>query len=106
MPCIYRRAALNKIGLDNGLLYGNDFCIGEVNLNSNKISTYDFRACVSFLRRNMTREAISKALIANSKIDILNIDTYVDVVIRAMNEIRSLLRVKASDDIKRKAGLL
>ena len=104
MPCIYRRAALHTVGLDSEL-YGDDICRGEVNLNDKGEKPNDFRACLTFLRRNPTIAEISAMLIANGSLDVRRLPDYAAVVQRAMNEIRTLLRDKAIPDIKRLAGV-
>ena len=104
MPCIYRRAALHKLRLDTEV-YGQDICSGEVDLNSPKTSTIDFRACANFLKLNPSRERIAKLLLSNGKLRIEDLQTYSDLVCRAMEEICTLIRDKATNEIKRKCGV-
>lgn len=104
MPCIYRRAALHKVGLDNER-YGDDICIGEVNYSNNEEKPKDLRACLTFLRQNPTIDDISKMLIASGSLDIRKLPVYAAMVQRTMNEIRTLLRDKAIPKIKRLAGV-
>ena len=90
MPCIYRRAALHKIGLDQEL-YGVDICQGDVNLSDrDSDSADDFRACVSFLVRNPSKDEIARMLIASGPLDPLAVFQHADTVCRAMNEIRAI----------------
>lgn len=105
MPCIYRRAALHKVGLDNEL-FGRDICLGEVELDSSKGLADDFRACVSFMSNNPTRKEISDLLLANGNLDISKLSDYGDVVFRALEEIRTLLRDKATPRVKRQTGII
>jgi hypothetical protein len=105
MPCIYRRAALHTIGLDTEV-YGNDICTGEVNLGDpDSDSADDFRACLSFLRRNYNQTEIAKMLISNAPLPPLEALAHANTVGRAMDEIRQLLRDKATPDIQRMAGI-
>ena len=104
MPCIYRRAELHKVGLDTEE-YGRDICTGEVDLESNQKSVDDFRAYVSFISRNPSRDEISSLLLANGNLDISLLPDYGDLVFRALEEIRALLRDKATDHVLRQAGL-
>lgn len=104
MPCIYRRAALHAFGLDDEL-YGDDICLGEVNINATGSKPNDFRACLSFLRRNATASDISSMLMANGSLEFSKIPTYSAMVIRAMDEIRCLLRDKATPEVLRLADL-
>ena len=105
LPCIYRRASLHKLNLDTET-YGRDICTGEVDLDSHKKLADDFRALVSFLRRNVSREEIASLLLANGHIEVTHLPEYADVVARSMDEVRDLLRDKGTDEIKRRACLV
>lgn len=104
MPCIYRRAALNKVGWDTEI-YGRDVCSGEVDLDSRDGLADDFRAYVSFMSRNPTPKEISTLLLANGNLDVTKLPDYGDVVFRALEEIRALLHDKATPHVKRQAGI-
>lgn len=104
MPCIYRRAALHTIGLDDEL-YGDDICQGEINLADKGEKPNDLRACMTFLRRNPTIGEISSMLMASGSLDVDRLPDYAAIVQRAMDEIRTLLRDKATPEIKRFAGV-
>jgi len=104
MPCIYRRAALHTIGLDNER-YGDDICIGEVNYSNKGEKANDLRACLTFLRQDPTIAEISTMLIASGSLDVCQLPDYAAMVQRTMNEIRTLLRDKATPEIKRLAGV-
>lgn len=104
MPCVYRRAALHTINLDNER-YGDDICIGEVNYTSSEEKANDLRACLTFLRKNPTIAEISTMLIANGRLDVHQLPNSAAMVQRTMNEIRTLLRDKAIPEIKRMAGV-
>lgn len=105
MPCIYRRAALHKIGLDNQV-YGVDVCQNGVDLDDrNSESADDFRACISFLLRNPARSDIAKLLIANGPLPPLEAINHAATFQRAMEEIRTLLKEKATPRIQKAAGV-
>lgn len=105
MPCIYRRAALHAIGLDTEV-YGADVCTGEVDLDDTELDApNDFRACVSFLRQALPEEQMASLLMASGRLPLGDLPAYASVVVRAMDEIRQLLRDKATNDIKRRAGI-
>jgi hypothetical protein len=104
MPCIYRRAGLHVAGWDDEI-YGDDICVGEVDLASEGEKPNDLRACFSFLKRNPSADEISTMLIANGSLDVTRIPAYTSIVQRSMDEIRQLLRDKATPQIKRLAGL-
>lgn len=106
MPCIYRRAALHKIQLDQEL-YGVDICQGDVDLSDrDSDAADDFRACVSFLTRNPSRNEIARMLVASGPLDPTDILKHADTVLRAMDEIRELLKAKGTPKIGRLAGLV
>lgn len=105
MPCVYRRAALHKIALDTER-YGTDFCQGEVSFDEpQQVGPNDLRACFSFLKRNPSAAETERMLLANASLDLARLPAYADLVRRAMDEIRSLIRDKAIPDIRREAGV-
>ena len=104
LPCIYRRAALHTMNWDNEL-YGDDVCIGDVDVLHDMQKANDWRACLSFLKRDPSTTNISSLLLANGRLEVARLPQYAALVKRAMNEIRLLLRDKASADIKRMAGI-
>ena len=105
MPCIYRRASLHKVGWDNGEDYGYDICC-NVDLDSNLDHPNDLRALVSFLYHNPPREDISDLLLVNGNIELTHLLEYADVVVRGMDEVRTLLQDKCTDErIIQRAGL-
>jgi len=105
VACIYRRAALHKIGEDVEV-YGLDFCEGEVDIDDGgKDSMDDLRAFLSFLRREPSNHEIKSLLLSDGHLEVYQLEKYAGLVNRAMNEIRELLQEKATDDIKARAGL-
>ena len=104
MPCIYRRAALHKVGLDSEQ-YGTDICRNEVDTDGPEQAANDLRACLSFLRLAPTNIQIQTLLLCNGSLLISSLPAYADTVQRAMNEIRTLLSDKGTAKIRRLAGL-
>lgn len=104
MPCIYRRAALHLAQRDDEV-YGNDVCIGEVDVSGQDDAGRDFRACLSLLRRNPSAQEIASTLMASGPLDVSSLTNHASLVQRAMDEIRKLLRAKGTATIKRAAGL-
>jgi len=94
MPCIYRRAALHKIDIDNEV-YGHDICRGEVDLFSEKKISDDFRAIVSFISKGYSKEDISAILLSNGILEVSKLNDYSDLVLRASEEVRYLFRDNA-----------
>ena len=104
MPCIYRRAALHKVGWDSEK-YGTDICRSEVDLDAPGQAANDLRACLSFLRSAPTNMQIQTLLLCNGSLLISSLPAYADTVQRAMNEIRTLLSDKGTAKIRALAGL-
>lgn len=104
MPCIYRRAALHKCGLDTEA-YGIDLCAGGLDISSDGEMADDFRACAAFLRLNASRQDIEKLLLANGSLPVDDLPRHADVVFRAMEEVRALLRDKGTATVKGYVGL-
>jgi hypothetical protein len=105
MPCIYRRAALHSSGLDTEE-YGIDVCAGEMDIDDAEHDVpNDFRACLSFLRQNLGRDEMASLLLASGRLRLNELPAYSEVVVRATDEMRNLLRDKATNDIKLRAGL-
>lgn len=106
MPCIYRRAALHFIGMDSEV-YGNDVCAGEVDVDDpNSDAADDLRACLSFLRRNYSVDAIAKMLLASGPLPPTEAMQHASTVVRAMDEIRQLFREKGTAAIRKLAGIV
>jgi hypothetical protein len=105
IPCIYRRAALHKIGLDTEI-YGRDFCRGEVKIQSTLKHADDLRAYLTFLQENYSNVELGKLLLLNGRLELPQLDVYANVIQRASNEVRELLSDKATKEIKRQAGLI
>lgn len=105
IPCIYRRAALNRIGLDSEE-YGCDVCSGEVDVSSHNESTNDLRACLSYCRRELSVGQIAVELAANGYIAAEQASSYARIVQCSMEEIRALFADKATDELKRELGIV
>ncbi len=105
MPCIYRRAALHAGGLDTET-YGADICRGEVDLDDPGLEApNDLRALFSFLRADHSAHRIGSMLMANGSLDASRVAGSADLVRRTMEEVRALLRDKATVEIRRRAGI-
>lgn len=97
MPCIYRRVALHKIGLDTEII-GTDL------FNPQKYPLEklpDIPAFLDYMKQSLTIENIEKNLLVNGTLPLDKLRTYADVVLRTRNEIKEWIREKGSDDIKR-----
>lgn len=100
MPCLYRKAALLKHG--DKTQYGN-------NINTlypfDKIKGQDMGACLEYLKLEIAKTEIIKELIVNGVTNLDKIDEYAEVVLRAKEELKNLIRSSGSYQVKKKAGL-
>lgn len=94
MPCIYRRAALNKAGLDNENQYGN-FITKVTSIGNN-----DLPALFSYLKRDIPLERMKRDLLVNGNIDVENLTNYAEMVLRSKTEVLKLFSDKGSRFVK------
>lgn len=99
MPCIYRRAALNKAGLDNEQHYGN-FITKVPSLGNN-----DLPALFSYLKRDISLEKMKRDLLVNGNIEIHNLTQYAEMVLRSKQEVLQLFRDKGNRFVKSELGI-
>jgi hypothetical protein len=99
MPCIYRRAALNKAGLDNENHYGN-FITKAPSLGNN-----DLPALFSYLKRNIPLEKMKRDLLVNGNIDIDSLTDYAEMVLRSKAEVLQLFNDKGNRFVKSELGI-
>lgn len=100
MPCIYRRAALHKIGVSETV--GTDIFISR---KRNMMDIPDMPALVSFIRRNIGEKEIGRGLLENGHLQLDHLQKYADVVKRTRDEIRQWVRDEASEEIKQLFGV-
>ncbi|MDN3607544.1 Qat anti-phage system QueC-like protein QatC [Kaistella yonginensis] len=100
MPCIYRRSALNKAGLDNENHYGNFI----TKANSRNYSK-DLPALISYLKRNISLEKMKRDLLVNGNIEIDNLEQYANMVLRSREEVLELFREKGNRFVKSELGI-
>lgn len=100
MPCIYRRAALNKAGLDNEDHYGN-FITKVSSLGNN-----DLPALFCYLKRNISLEKMKRDLVVNGNIDLEELTNYAEMVLRSKEEVLNLFRDKGNEFVKSDLNLI
>ena len=103
VPCLFRRAALHHVGLDNGKRYGIDVWAGELPLNDTHDSADDLRAVLDFLSKRKEGREIALAITSVAPIE--ELAGYVDLVQRGFDEVRALIREKARPALCRAAGI-
>jgi hypothetical protein len=89
IPCIFRRAALSKVGLDDGSLYGIDVLAGELNPTDEIESANDLRAVVDFLRGPLSPAALRKAIISTALFP--DLDAHAEMASRGFHEVKGWL---------------
>ena len=100
MPCVYRRAALHKIGISEQV--GTDI------FRPKKRKIYeipDMPALISFIRTNHSLNDIEKGLLVNGSLPIEHLREYANVVYHAREEIKKWIRDEATIELKKEFGL-
>lgn len=107
LPCIYRRVALDTIGLDNTDPLGTDINNGiTYDLeNLKQVRARDYRSLLHFLRRRMSETIIRKELKANHITKELGLDDYVRLVLHSYEQVISWVSRKGSPYVKTIAGI-
>lgn len=107
MPCIYRRVAMNAIGLDNPAELGTDIFQPTRHFNINNLRSkpsLDVNLLLRFIRK-INRQNVENELLAEG-IDEKELNQYVDLVMHSYQQISEWISQKGNDVIKRKAGIL
>lgn len=107
MPCIYRRVAMNAIGLDNPEEFGTDIFHGIRYFNIDDLSkktSLDVNLLLRFVRK-MNRQDVENELLAQG-IANNEIDQYVELVMHSYQQIKEWIAVNGNENIRRKAGIL
>lgn len=93
MPCIYRRAATNKVQWDNELSYGDNIFDKSnwiwATLNKKNKRMKDVKTFLQFLSKKRTKEEIKKELLINGSLPLDKLDQYADVVVRTIDELET-----------------
>jgi hypothetical protein len=75
VPCIFRRAAMRRAGLDCGSDYGIDVLTGELAPDDTRESANDLRAVLDFLRSPITPAAMRRRILGTALIPDLHAHT-------------------------------
>lgn len=100
MPCIYRRAALHKMGLDNEQ-FKRDVLIFTDPIKASP----DMYALFDYLKSDLPVEKIKKNLLVNGSIQPEDLTGYANVVVRSRVEILSWISDKGSQTLKDALGV-
>lgn len=101
MPCIYRRAALHKKGIDTQL-YGIDIFTTQRDI----LSIQDMPALFDFLKRDLTTEQIKRKLLVSGSLKIDDLEKCSGLVKSVMEEIKKWIQDKGDDTLKKLAGII
>lgn len=101
MPCIYRRVALHKIGIDNEVVGTNLFNPQKYPLEK----LPDVPAFLDYMRNSLTIEDIEKNLLINGTLPLNKLEQYASVVYRTRDQITDWIRDKGSVEVKNKLGI-
>lgn len=107
MPCIYRRVAMNAIGLDNPAELGTDIFQPTRHFNINNLRSkpsLDVNLLLRFIRK-INRQNVENELLAEG-VDEKELNQYVDLVMHSYQQISEWISQKGNDVMKRKAGIL
>ena len=108
LPCLYRRVALDAVGLDNTENLGTDVLNGQkynINDHSQKRAK-DFRALLYFLRCRCNAKNIKRELILNGITDVKELNDYVNLALHSYQQVRGWLELNANFRIKQLAGII
>lgn len=100
MPCIYRRASLNKAQLDNQI-YGRD-----ISQPSSKNSFVDLPALINYLKRDISLEQMKRDILINGSVPFEDLEKYAKMVLRSKDEVLQLFEIKGNSFIKAELGII
>ncbi|WP_314790951.1 Qat anti-phage system QueC-like protein QatC [Tannerella forsythia] len=101
MPCIYRRVALHRIGVDDEVVGTNLFNPQKYPLEK----LPDVPAFLDYMRNPLSIEDIEKNLLINGTLPLNKVEQYASVVFRTRSQIIDWIRDKGSVEIKKKLGI-
>ena len=107
LPCLYRRVALDTIGMDNEALLGTDVLHGiKFNLDDkNQKRNRDFNALLYFLKNRMNERIIRQELFFNGIIEKHELEGYTSLALHSYSQVVNWLKKKATNEIQIKAGI-
>lgn len=101
MPCIYRRVALHRIGIDDEVVGTNLFNPQKYPLEK----LPDVPAFLDYMRNPLSIEDIEKNLLINGTLPLNKVEQYASVVFRTRSQIIDWIKDKGSVEIKKKLGI-
>ena len=101
MPCIYRRVALHRIGMDDEVVGTNLFNPQKYPLEK----LPDVPAFLDYMRNPLSIEDIEKNLLINGTLPLNKEEQYASVVFRTRSQVIDWIKDKGSVEIKKKLGI-
>lgn len=101
MPCIYRRVALHRIGIDDEVIGTNLFNPQKYPLEK----LPDIPAFLDYMRNPLSIEDIEKNLLINGTLPLNKVEQYASVVFRTRSQIIDWIKDKGSVEIKKNLGI-
>ena len=107
LPCLYRRVALDAVGLDNEAYIGTDVLNGiKYDLDQrNQKRNRDFNALLYFIKNRMNERIIRQELFLNGVNNTKDLKKYTALAMHSYSQIIDWLKKKANSHILNKAGL-
>lgn len=103
VPCLFRRAALHRLGWDDGRRYGYDVLAGELGLDE-EIGA-DLRAVLAWVHDATNGDRSPQRMVNRMMLPPALSSTAVRVLETGLEEMRTIIHDKASSRLKRWAGL-
>lgn len=104
IPCLYRRAALHAIAQDIEK-YGMDVCSGDLDINSGKGHTFDFRDLLTFLKVAPLSAQIRRNIRFTGSINEDEIGALTKMATDAREELLTWLRDKTPVELRQQWGI-
>ena len=101
LPCIYRRVALHRIGMDDEVVGTNLFNPQKYPLEK----LPDVPAFLDYMRNPLSIEDIEKNLLINGTLPLNKVEQYASVVFRTRSQVIDWIKDKGSVEIKKKLGI-
>lgn len=107
LPCIYRRVALDVVGLDDPSQIGIDIFNSRYFriTDHSQQSSSDVRSLLYFLRNRCNYETIAQELRLNGVTDVHELADYVRLALHSYDQVKEWIRRKGTTTIKSMAGL-
>ena len=104
VPCIYRRAALHRVGLDRGEAYGIDVCAGEMSLREDVAS--DLRAVLNVINSAQVGDFDPEVAANRMPLPLDEVPIAARVLRAGIDELAQLFRDKAVRLVQEWAGMV